>query len=416
MGHEKVKRNHATSRRGLAFVVVLMAMLALLAACSSEATGDTAGNDTPAAESVDAASGTVLDMPTPPESTPVPPSIATVDPMQRIAGTYQFRPTGEETADYILVLNADGTAEIDERPIGSADPSDLSVDAIGNWTMDGETILLQATEIRGQPAAENDVVRISFQDGFPVITDIKVRDHFEHLENSAFSIGAGEQSPLVRELNQRLASIDYLGFADPGDDVYGEETRKAVVAFQASQGLYPNGVLDAKTWLLLNNPQPPLPTPTPLPASSRLTATTTDVDNLRSGPGTEYEVLATVPQSTTLEVTGQDASGKWIQIVNPDGAARAWVSAEFVTISGDLASVPVAELGPPDGETPKTPGTAPAAASIPATGAPSLDNLPTHAEDGRPIVYFTFDDGPQPNSTEAIADLFDQYDGDALVD
>jgi hypothetical protein len=33
--------------------------------------------------------------------------------------------------------------------------------------------------------------------------------------------------------------------------------------FQASQGLPASGVLDARTWVLLDTPQPPLPTPTP---------------------------------------------------------------------------------------------------------------------------------------------------------
>jgi hypothetical protein len=400
--------------RGLAFATIMIGVVALLVACNSKATQDAVDTETPPTEVLDAEGGTDADMPTPPDPTLIPPYIATIDPMQRIAGSYQFRPIGEETADYFLTLNPDGTAEIDERPIGSTNPGDLSVDAFGHWTIDEETILFQATEIRGQPAAENDMVRISFQAGFPVITDIKIGDHFEHLEKSAFSLGAGEKGPLVRQLNQLLASIDYLGFTDPGDDVYAEQTRQAVVAFQVSQGLCPNGVLDAKTWLSLNNPRPPLPTPTSLATTAPpVTATTIDIDNLRSGPGTEYEVLATIPHGTTLEITGRDAEGKWVQTTYPDSGARAWVSAEFVTISGDLASVPVVDAAAFQGEAPEGLATALAPTRAPTTGAPSLTTLPTHTEDGRPIVYFTFDDGPQPSSTEAISDLFDQYDGDA---
>jgi peptidoglycan/xylan/chitin deacetylase (PgdA/CDA1 family) len=221
-----------------------------------------------------------------------------------------------ETFDYYLVLNQDGTALLEEVPIG-LEPAGaaLSVDATGDWHLDGDTVVFEFATAHDEPVAQQETIRIQFEGGFPIISDIQVGDKFVHLENAAFSIGAGEHHPLVSKLNRRLARIQWLGFTDPGTDVYGEETRQAVVAFQVAQGLLPDGVVDAQTWLLLDNPKPPLPTPTPLPT-----------------------------------------------------------------------------------------------AAAPITSVPNLDDLPTHTEDGQPILYLTFDDGPLPGNTPPLLELLDQYD------
>lgn len=239
----------------------------------------------------------------------LPPALAPED----LAGTYRFRPDEtREEANYFLLLNADGTAEIDEQLAGS---DELNVEGRGNWTLIDERVVINVTEFRGQPPSQEAYVAIDFVDGFPVITDIKVGDQLIHLENTGFNLGAGESDPIIRELNERLAAVDFLNYTDPGSDLYTETVRQAVVAFQESQGLWPDGVLNAETWFALENPQPPLPTPTPLP--------------------------------------------------------------------------PPAE---------------------PITGVPDLNQLPATTEDGQPILYLTFDDGPLPDHTPAILDVLDEHE------
>jgi peptidoglycan/xylan/chitin deacetylase (PgdA/CDA1 family) len=144
-----------------------------------------------------------------------------------------------------------------------------------------------------------------------------------------------------------------------------------------------------------------------------MTATTTDSVNLRSGPGTANERLTTVDPGTSLEVTGRNADATWVQVAYPESTSRAWVSAEYVDVSGDLATAPVASSPPEAEEAPEAQPTAAAAAGASQFGVPNLKDLPTHTEDGRPIVYFTFDDGPQPGNTDVISALFDEHDGDA---
>jgi peptidoglycan/xylan/chitin deacetylase (PgdA/CDA1 family) len=238
-----------------------------------------------------------------------------------IAGRYRLKAADYEEdydqtlqEDYYLVLNEDGTAQFEAVQI--ADPASVSVVARGTWVRDGAGVLIEVDEFSGQALAQPETIRYEYRDGFPVATDYEAGGKLYDLTEAEFTIGAGERHPLVRELHQRLAAIDYLGFTDPGDDLFTEATRKAVVAFQASQGRLPNGEVNPATWVLLGNPQSPVPTPTPLS--------------------------------------------------------------------------PSAEGGP-------------------RPGIPDIDNLPTHTDDGQPILYLTFDDGPSGFSQQMI-DLLADYD------
>ncbi len=233
-----------------------------------------------------------------------------------VAGRYRLKPPGYEYAqtveeDYYLVLNEDYTALFEEQKIGQ---SEVTVIARGTWQLDGEGVIIELTELLGEPVATPDVLKYEYIDGFPVATEYAVGDTLYNLEEAEFTIGSGERHPLVRELHKRLAAIDYLNFTDPGDDLYTEATRRAVVAFQEAQGLLPNGEVDPGTWVLLGSPPPPLPTPTPM------------------------------------------------------------------------------DLG------------------TPIVGAPDLSRLATHTDDGSPIVYLTFDDGPNGTQTQEIIDLLARYD------
>ncbi len=243
-----------------------------------------------------------------------PASTGTAEDSSReaLSGTYRFRPDEtEEVATYYLSLNSDGTAFVDEQLAGS---NELVVEAVGTWDVTGDQVIVNVTEFRGQPMQEETYVALRFEDGFPVITDIKMGEELIHLDRTGFNLGAGERDALVTELNSRLAAVDFLGYVDPGTDLYTEQVRQAVVAFQETQGLWPDGVLTAETWLALESPQPPLPTPTPLP--------------------------------------------------------------------------PPAE---------------------PITGVPDLSLLPANAEDGSPILYLTFDDGPLPDYTPQLLDVLDKH-------
>ncbi len=296
----------------LATIVALLAIFLASAACgpATESTPQAAATEAQAVASATAAAT---------EPTPLP--MATDTPsIPAFVGTYHLRPAdyyqGTDAppaeVEYYLTLGEDGTIQLEEENLSTGQ---TSVVARGTWRLDGNGVVLEINEVYGEPVEPPEAIRYEYVDGFPVATEVIVGDTFYNLEEARFTIGAGERHPLVDELHRRLASIEWLGFTDHGDDLYTEETRKAVVAFQESQGLYPNGEVNGATWVLLGNPQPPLPTPTPLPSPTG--------------------------------VTGEP-------------------------------------------------------------GVPDLDNLPTHTDDGKPIVYLTFDDGPS-GYTQQVVDLLASY-------
>lgn len=278
----------------------------MLVGCGGDASEATA---TPPPEA--AAATAVSDTPTlpaPPTATAVP----TVDPaILHLAGSYRFHPaTADENFDYVLILNEDGTAELDESPVGSANIS--RQDATGHWYLaeDGASIIFDLQTLLGQPAQQEEMLYLTFENGLSTVSDISINNQFVHLQDGIFTIGSGDTGPLVGELYRRLAALDYLGSTDPMNDTYGKETRRAVMNFQMSQGLPASGVLDTVTWVLLDNPQPPVPTPTPSP---------------------------------------------------------------------------------------------------PITDVPDMSLLPTETEDGHPIVYLTFDNGPDPVFTPELMDVLEEY-------
>jgi len=92
----------------------------------------------------------------------------------------------------------------------------------------------------------------------------------------------------------------------------------------------------------------PLPSSTPLPPSP--TATVTPLSgkavvqlNVRSGPGTDYDVLGMIQAGAALALTGKNEATTWLQVEYAAGAdGKGWVTAAYVqTLQGDTASLPV---------------------------------------------------------------------------
>jgi uncharacterized protein YraI len=75
------------------------------------------------------------------------------------------------------------------------------------------------------------------------------------------------------------------------------------------------------------------------PTGYNVTATTSV--NVRSGPGTNFGVLAVIRQGQGAAVLGRNASGTWWQ-VNYNGIVG-WASSNFAVIQGgvDLSRIPV---------------------------------------------------------------------------
>jgi uncharacterized protein YgiM (DUF1202 family) len=85
------------------------------------------------------------------------------------------------------------------------------------------------------------------------------------------------------------------------------------------------------------------PTPVPtvtVPVPSR---TTGGGLRMRSGPGTNYEVLTLLAEGQEVDVLGRDETGEWLKI-SLDSGEEGWVAAEFVDVGVAVEALPI--VGP----------------------------------------------------------------------
>ncbi len=90
-----------------------------------------------------------------------------------------------------------------------------------------------------------------------------------------------------------------------------------------------------------NTPLPPTQTPTPVKPQ----VVAANVVNVRSGPGTNYPVVAQLPANLAVTVVGRNNQGSWWQIQGPDGSTG-WVAGSVVQAS-NVDNVPVVAAPPP---------------------------------------------------------------------
>jgi peptidoglycan/xylan/chitin deacetylase (PgdA/CDA1 family) len=329
-------------------------------------------------------------------------------------------PVGQHSLDGIdlaLSLNADGTADLNAPALetGSAARSWRGV-----WLSDTG----QGAVVRLNTTAEG--VALLSPVGFKVSPIADTWQVDAYIVGSASysapevqsTFGSGQRHPLIAALNNLLAQVPYLNYANPpqDSDLYSEDVRRAVVRFQEAEGLYPTGVADQRTWLeLLSPPYANVPT------TAAHFVVTENVVNLRSGPGTDYPAIQRAQKDDTLDIAGKVGGSTpettWYQLCC-FGQDKVWARSDTGNTEGPLETV--AEV-PPEQIPPKptpAPVTASGGASTARRGQPLLENLPSNAPDGNPIVYLTFDDGPNaagPNGgyTEEMLALLRQFNAHA---
>lgn len=122
--------------------------------------------------------------------------------------------------------------------------------------------------------------------------------------------------------------------------------------------------------LVISNSPTPRPTSTPAPTLTPFPTATPDgvfititrsVQNVRVGPGLNYDILGQLTDGETARVVGALANFTWVAI-NFRGTIG-WLSADILDITGNLNTVPV--LTPPPPPTPLPATLTPTAAPIP---------------------------------------------------
>ncbi len=75
--------------------------------------------------------------------------------------------------------------------------------------------------------------------------------------------------------------------------------------------------------------------------------------NVRSGPGTSYQVAGSLAKGDTTTANGRNADSSWLRIQIPDSNSLGWVSASLVTPASDVSALAV--IDPSSAETPFKP-------------------------------------------------------------
>ena len=225
-------------------------------------------------------------------------------------------------------------------------------------------------------------------------------------------LGVGSRGEPVLAVQHLLFALGYLNEIPEGAK-YDEPTRKAVVAFQADHGIIPDGVVGAETWAAFEREVPEA-----LPEaegkigelSKRLSQETVPQvvpnsasgTNVRSGPGMNYETIGTLPAGEAIDVVGiqegDSLTTTWLQVCCINGDQVGWVRADVVRLDGSTEGL--------DGASSDH-----AAPGDPIQPAVLPSNRPSHTTEEQPILYFTFDDGPDKEFTEQIAAELENYDG-----
>ncbi len=103
-------------------------------------------------------------------------------------------------------------------------------------------------------------------------------------------------------------------------------------------------VIPTATEVVQPTDTPAQPSPTavaPTAAPQAVTVTMKDRVNVRSGPGTTFPIVTKQDSGTTLPAIGRNTDNSWIQVQVSGQTDPGWVSAQFVTVNGDLTTLPI---------------------------------------------------------------------------
>lgn len=139
------------------------------------------------------------------------------------------------------------------------------------------------------------------------------------------------------------------------------------------------------------------------PEGAAVATTTPARMNVRSGPGTNYPVVASAPAGSRYEIIGLNPARDWYQIRVPNRQEPAWIFASLTTLNGSLDNVPqLAEADIP----------APPPASAPVASATASSAAPAAAPVAAPNTSTGFGYGMSVNmwqgDKQGVADLLKQ--------
>ena len=136
------------------------------------------------------------------------------------------------------------------------------------------------------------------------------------------ALKVGDKGDDVRAMQQALLAQGYELPDWGADGEYGDETKKAVAAFQKAKGLPVTGQADGVTLSRILAQET-------APGAGEVLVIASVTANVRKGPGTTTKSLGTVKRGEKLTRTGEDTEG-WFGVRYKD--QDAWISARMAEV------------------------------------------------------------------------------------
>ncbi len=223
---------------------------------------------------------------------------------------------------------------------GSAAEGDSDTQSITLSATSGEPGTVITVSGEGWPSGSRVVVSLVPSEPPPYVVNSAVVD-----ENGSFSVEIIVPSD-PRWLNE--SPVPVLVQLEDGSG--STQAMLTIIASSGDTALTPVPVVAA-------TPAQPTPAP-PAEGVAQLTVTAAAL-NVRTGPGTDYDIVGVLVSGQKVEITGRNADATWYQIkfAGAEGGVG-WVSATYVTAE-NVGNVPVVEAPPPPPPPPPTPTPAP---------------------------------------------------------
>jgi uncharacterized protein YgiM (DUF1202 family) len=72
-----------------------------------------------------------------------------------------------------------------------------------------------------------------------------------------------------------------------------------------------------------------------------MSGSVTDIVRVRTEPNTSADILGRLREGAGVQVVARNEDNSWWQIAYPNGSKRGWISAEYTSVKGNTASLPV---------------------------------------------------------------------------
>ena len=254
-----------------------------------------------------------------------------------------------------------------DAPAASAS-APVSAGAPADELADGAAAPTIAAEVGSIPVSPSFTPRVSPTRRFVTFTSAMTSTE-SIAESEALSGDGGVEEPAAAELavSQDVTGTASAASADTGATRVASQTVPAAVVPLAVT----TPTADADDGAASTPAVEPTAVPQPTP-SVPVAVTEPDSMNVRSGPGTNYDVVASVSAGTELEILALGPSGEWYQVRLDGREEPAWLFAGLAKGLGPmegLARVAESDVPPPPTPAPQAPSAA--AASVSAAPPPS---------------------------------------------